>query len=574
MKKGSKKEGADLTYSSNFSWQDPFKKLELAGIDGLQYSYDSYRNMQGTGPAGGFWRIDSASLVKTREWQELYGKTVKATDPVLYGRDWWWDGTQKFGYRIYDPISTMIKNWTFSENHNLSLNGKTGNTRYNVGFGYLNQTGMMKPAEHDDFKRLTANLKLETKVTDFLTIRGGALYSDRTKRYPNSTNSAGFIADPWLYLYRWSLLFPTGVKELGEEIHDPYWDAKNTNTVTDGKKYLGLNLGTTIDINKNWQIIADYVYDWRNETILSSLPEITLREHWYGVIPWVDENGDRVYVDNAGNVVETGGMPAFRFPLANYVTKEQSYVSQSAWTAQKHTINAYCVPPIVAAGGTPPTEFTSNKNVTDYPVLRYAEVLLNWIEAKAEMNLATQSDIDISINKIRNRPLAPEAVAKGVQKTAPLSLAALPVDPAKDPSVTDLLWEIRRERRMEFAFEYSRYQDLRRWKKLDYMDTDTKPDLLSGGWVNFPTEVPAQLTPANVGQIAVVLANGNVVAYDGTNNASMVGFFRVTNTNGRQPYLNLSGVNPYLTPVGRTQMDDYKSKGYVLAQTEGWPAYN
>lgn len=227
---------------------------------------------------------------------------------------------------------------------------------------------------------------------------------------------------------------------------------------------------------------------------------------------------------------------------------------------------------IVEAGGTPPSEFSSNRNQTDYPVFRYAEALLNWIEAKAEMGAATQADVDVSVNKIRNRPLAPEAVAKGVVKTAPLQLAALPDDPSRDPSVSALLWEIRRERRMEFAFEYSRYQDLKRWKKLEYMNTETRKDLLSGGWVNFSAEVPGSLVAANVGQISVV-NGGNTVVYNGTNNAAMQGFFRTTNTNGRQPYLNQPGVNPYLTPIGRNQMDDYKNNGYTLAQTEGWPAY-
>ncbi|WP_300598311.1 RagB/SusD family nutrient uptake outer membrane protein [Niabella sp.] len=230
----------------------------------------------------------------------------------------------------------------------------------------------------------------------------------------------------------------------------------------------------------------------------------------------------------------------------------------------------------VDAGGSVPVEFTSNKNQTDYPVVRYAEVLLNWIEAKAELGTATQSDIDVSINRIRNRPLAPEAIAKGVVKTAALNLSNLPDDPAKDPSVPALLWEIRRERRMEFVFEYSRYQDLKRWKKLEYMDTNDRPDLLSGGWVNFPTELPGDLTKeANkIGQISVVpLAGGSPVVFDGTNGALMKGFYRGTNTNGRLPFLNQTGVNPYLAPVGKTQMDDYKSMGYTLSQTEGWPVY-
>lgn len=105
-------------------------------------------------------------------------------------------------------------------------------------------------------------------------------------------------------------------------------------------------------------------------------------------------------------------------------------------------------------------------NLNGYPVLRYAEVLLNWIEAKAELftlgaGSVTQEDIDLSVNKIRNRPLAQDAVKRGVQKTAPMELAALPDDPSRDSDVPALLWEIRRERRMEFAFEHSRIIDLR-----------------------------------------------------------------------------------------------------------------
>lgn len=230
----------------------------------------------------------------------------------------------------------------------------------------------------------------------------------------------------------------------------------------------------------------------------------------------------------------------------------------------------------VEEGNAPPVEFTSTNNRTDYPVIRYAEVLLNWIESKAELSTigggaVTQADIDISINKIRNRPIAAEAEAMGVKKTAPMELAALPEDPDRDGDVPALLWEIRRERRMEFAFEYSRIADLERWLKLEYMDTDANPDLLAGGWVNFPKELPGELTPGNAGKFSVLKLNGNFVPYNGGNNSEMVGFYRSGSTRGRQPFLNQLNVNPYLSPVGKTQIDDYTSKGYVLQQTEGWP---
>lgn len=228
----------------------------------------------------------------------------------------------------------------------------------------------------------------------------------------------------------------------------------------------------------------------------------------------------------------------------------------------------------VAAGGAAGTAFTGANNTTDAPVLRYAEVLLNWIEAKAELATlggaaVSQQDIDRSINKIRNRPLAAAAEAKGVQKTAPLSLGALPSDPERDVTVSALMWEIRRERRMEMTFEFNRLADLKRWSKLAYMDTDANPDLLAGGWVDFPAQLPGEIKPG----ISVVKLNGQVEVFNPENAdspAKMVGFYRYGLNKGRQPFLGLGNVNPYLSPVGRNQINEYASRGYVLTQTEGW----
>lgn len=150
-------------------------------------------------------------------------------------------------------------------------------------------------------------------------------------------------------------------------------------------------------------------------------------------------------------------------------------------------------------------------------------------------------------------------------------LDALPDDPGKDPNVSPLLWEIRRERRMEFIFEDGRLIDLKRWYKLEYMDTDSDPELLTGAWVNFPAEANDYLASAKPEAFSVTKADGSVIVYNGTNGAQMVGFYKDIVTNGRQPFLNQVNVNPYLSPVGKTQIDDYASRGYVLQQTEGWP---
>ena len=48
------------------------------------------------------------------------------------------------------------------------------------------------------------------------------------------------------------------------------------------------------------------------------------------------------------------------------------------------------------------------KSTSDWPLMRAAEVYLNYAEAKAELGTLKQEDLDISINKIRERAKMPD----------------------------------------------------------------------------------------------------------------------------------------------------------------------
>ena len=226
---------------------------------------------------------------------------------------------------------------------------------------------------------------------------------------------------------------------------------------------------------------------------------------------------------------------------------------------------------ITYIGKTYPPAWGSNTNTSDAPVMRLAEVVLNWIEAKAVLaqyygGSITQDDLDKSVNAIRNRPLDAAAIAKGVQKTDPLLLTALPNDPDRDADVPELIWEIRRERRMEFVFEHTRLLDLKRWKKLSNMDFSTDPDYFLGPWVDVQAEIPTYLTTANINKIRVKKLDGTIITWDGTNASEMVGFWMVENAQNRNAFTDKN----YLSPVGQSQIIQYEENGFTLTQTPGW----
>lgn len=223
--------------------------------------------------------------------------------------------------------------------------------------------------------------------------------------------------------------------------------------------------------------------------------------------------------------------------------------------------------------GTIPPMYGSMTNNNDAPVFRYAEVLLNWIEAKAELATlgeasVTQADIDASINLLRNRPLDAEAISEGIQKTAAMQLNSIDdaFDPDRDPTVPALIWEIRRERRMEFVYEHSRLLDIKRWKKLEYMDNTKYPDTGLGLWINVQQELPSFLVEGKKGKLKVQKADGSIVTYDGTNAAEMVGFYIPEGYVARDVFTDRS----YLAPLGIAQINDYEQRGYTLSQTTGW----
>jgi len=107
------------------------------------------------------------------------------------------------------------------------------------------------------------------------------------------------------------------------------------------------------------------------------------------------------------------------------------------------------------------------ENNNSLPIIRYAEVLLNYAEAKAELKTFTEADWNATVKVLRERA--------GIEN-APYPVAADPyLQEHYYPNISDpALLEIRRERGIELVLEGFRYDDLKRWKagKLLEMEYD------------------------------------------------------------------------------------------------------
>jgi len=141
-----------------------------------------------------------------------------------------------------------------------------------------------------------------------------------------------------------------------------------------------------------------------------------------------------------------------------------------------------------------------SQNNNSIAIFRYAEILLNYAEAKAELHTFTPADWDATIRPLRERA--------GITDASMPVTADTYLQQHYYPNISDaVLLEIRRERGIELVMEGFRYDDLKRWNagklfEMEYkglyvpamdvlydLNEDGKPD------VSFVTSIPGSKVP-------------------------------------------------------------------------------
>lgn len=129
-------------------------------------------------------------------------------------------------------------------------------------------------------------------------------------------------------------------------------------------------------------------------------------------------------------------------------------------------------------------QWEANQTSYDWFVYRYAEVLLINAEANAELGQCTQAVLDQTINLLRDRVDMPHLTTTPVADPAAINYGY---------SVSPLIYEIRRERRIELIAEGFRLDDLKRWNGMTALEN---PKTMFG--VRVTDAVREQYKPGNI----------------------------------------------------------------------------
>ncbi|MBP3943371.1 TonB-dependent receptor [Sphingobacteriaceae bacterium WQ 2009] len=261
-KTGKRNTKTTINYQGNYALQTPTTTPQVAG--GAEGALAGLLAIQRTNPTQMGYenlgiRYDQYAIEKMAEWQKLYGGQDLSNEMVA-GRDYEVKDGYLYFHRTFDAEEMFMKKLTPQQNHTLGINGGSEKINYNIGLGYMNQSGVLK-VNPDGYKRYNLSVGVNAELSKWLTGYAKVLYSSSDVTKPFSYN--GSVYEPFFYLYRWQANYPYGTID-GKGMRGAINDVEQANMNLIRNSMARFTLGGQAKILPGLTLDADYTYTTSN----------------------------------------------------------------------------------------------------------------------------------------------------------------------------------------------------------------------------------------------------------------------------------------------------------------------
>jgi len=259
-KSGSKDGKATINYNNSFRFGNPINKMQM--MNSVAFATWANDALTNKGKNGHFnddrmqrilaWH--DATPYKKGQRKTSDGTIIYALEPNASGQ---WNGGFSTGADDVDYYDIVYKDWTFSQEHNVSASGGNEKFNYYASGSFFDQGGFMNLGE-EGLERYTATVKLSSELTKWLTFNTNVRFTREDYKSPsalteNLYKSLAYKAWPVLPLYDRNGYYFYSDNTAVAALEEGGMKKKQTD-------YTYLQAGFKIEPIKNWITSIDFNY--------------------------------------------------------------------------------------------------------------------------------------------------------------------------------------------------------------------------------------------------------------------------------------------------------------------------
>jgi TonB-linked SusC/RagA family outer membrane protein len=285
-KSGKFNQKGKISYSYDLSYDKP------SALPDIMNAYEIQRFVMQNAE----WTLGTVSDLDKRKMEAIEKYMADPTNPenryMMNGNSIVWVGNM-------NPYKEVVRDWTPTQKHNLSVSGGSDKVAYHLSLGYLTEDGMYKIGE-DTYNRYNMSARFNAKVTDWFNLETKASYNRYSYDEPYVPSYKGNI---WAVLKQdadKNINMP--LKTLSSDPSGEQWTDNYLAWLNFGNRTVTNRWTTTLSVSPEFIVIPKIL---KIKADLSYLPQgRTLRRvdpsHYYITYTWTPVSEQQEYKENRG----------------------------------------------------------------------------------------------------------------------------------------------------------------------------------------------------------------------------------------------------------------------------------